>query len=438
MRIHNTHRSKYFCRCSGYEGGQAALVSIFFTLSVLLAIIVGFSSLSLSEARAVRTAIASAQSYYTAEAGHEDVVYRIKTARSVDGTETIHLSGTTATTTVATVGSDKDIFSSGEDRNHIRRVRSLLTVSSAVQFFFGIQAGEGGIFLENLATIAGNVYSNGPVTGQNNNVTKGSIVSAGASGLIDGIHATSSAYAHTIRNSDIDGDAYFQVLSNTDVGGVQYPGSPDQATSTLPIPDSLIEEWKAVAAAGGVIGSPCPYVVTNSTSLGPKKINCDLIIQSTPTITLEGPVWVNGDIIIQNSPVIRIAPSLGASSVAIIADNSSDRINSSTIALQNSTVFEGSGFPGSYILFVSQNRSAEALGQNVAIDVKNSASGDVLVYAGHGKITIQNNIDVREVTAYRIHAKNSAEVIYETGLTSLLFSSGPGGGYSHVNWREVE
>jgi hypothetical protein len=60
------------------------------------------------------------------------------------------------------------------------------------------------------------------------------------------------------------------------------------------------------------------------------------------------------------------------------------------------------------------------------------------VYAAHGEVQLANNISLKEVTAYRIRLKNSAEVIYETGLASLLFNSGPGGGYSISSWAEIE
>ena len=143
--------------------------------------------------------------------------------------------------------------------------------TEVVSFSFGVQAGNGGVFLENSSSVRGNVYSNGPVTGQNNNIVRGTIVSAGPVGLIDGAYATSSGYAHTIQDSTLDGNAYFQTISNTTVGGTQYPGSADQPTTTLPISDELVEEWKAAALLGGTHTTPCPYVISTSVTLGPRK-----------------------------------------------------------------------------------------------------------------------------------------------------------------------
>jgi hypothetical protein len=62
----------------------------------------------------------------------------------------------------------------------------------------------------------------------------------------------------------------------------------------------------------------------------------------------------------------------------------------------------------------------------------------LLVYAGHGKIVLQNGISLREVTGYRIEAQNSAEIIYESGLANILFTTGPSGGFTLSDWNEVE
>ena len=108
------------------------------------------------------------------------------------------------------------------------------------------------------------------------------------------------------------------------------------------------------------------------------------------------------------------------------------------IELQNSAQFQNSGTEGSYILILSQNNSAENGGGEKAIILKNSANGDVLVYAGHGEIELQSSVDLKEVTAYRIRIKNSAQIIYESGLANILFTSGPSGGYSISDWKEIK
>ena len=87
-------------------------------------------------------------------------------------------------------------------------------------------------------------FSNGPIVGYNSNIVKGDIISAGPLGSVIGSHATGTVYAHSISNSNIDKDAYYISISNTTVDGILHPNSPDQATSSLPISDAMIEDWK--------------------------------------------------------------------------------------------------------------------------------------------------------------------------------------------------
>ncbi len=407
--------------------------------AVVMTVTVGFFNYYASAVQAGRYALASAQARSLAEAGIDKAIYELNQNGSYSGESETALGNGTFSVSVASIDSrTKRVTVTGFVPNSMRPtatkvVRTNVNIDTeVVSFSFGVQAGNGGVFLENSSSVRGNVYSNGPVTGQNNNIVRGTVVSAGPAGLIDGAHATSSGYAHTIRNAVLDGNAYFQTISNTTVGGTQYPGSTDQPTTTLPISDEIVEEWKASALLGGTHTTPCPYVISTSITLGPKKIDCDLTIKGTGnTITLNGPLWVKGDIEIENSPTIRVSSAQSGRSIPIIADNPSDRLNGSTVELENSAVFEGSG-NGSNILFISQNNSAENGGSNEAIEVENTVSGDLLVYAGHGEIVLQNNINLREVTAWRVRAKNSAEIIYETGLGSTLFPAGPGGSWTVV------
>ena len=173
-------------------------------------------------------------------------------------------------------------------------------------------------------------------------------------------------------------------------------------------------------------------------TIGPVKIACDLIIDKSSTdLTLSGAVWVEGNITTKSGPTILVDPSLAGKSIPFIADNPGDRTTSSQIFIQNSALFQGAG-EDSYVLMISQNSDAENGGSEVAITAGNNAGGDLLVYAAHGEILLKNNISLKEVSGYRIHLQNFAKVIYETGLASLLFTTGPGGGYVVDGWWEIE
>ena len=439
--MNDLKRTSNSLRLRSGQAGQAMMVAVMLFMAVSITMVFGLVGPVVRQQVIVRDLATSRQSYFLAEAGVEDVVYRLKTSKAVSSTEVLNLNGSSATITTVDTLDGKEITSIADVRDLTRKLRTNIVLGSGVSFHFGVQAGNGGLTMENTSSVSGNVYSNGVVRGDGptNNIIRGSVVSGGPSGLIDNLYATSSVFAHTIRDSIIDGNAYYQSILNTTVLGTLYPSSPDQATSTLPISDEQIEEWKQVALDGGIISSPCPYKITEATTTGPKKIACDLEISGNNyTITLAGNVWVEGNIIIKNSPTIRVASSFGNKGVAIVADKPSDPNNSGKISLENSAVFEGSGSPNSHVMFISQNRSAESGGSEVAIDVKNTVSGALLVYAGHGEILLQNNIDLKEIVAYKIRLKNTAEVIYETGIANLLFDSGPSGSYEILSWEEIE
>ncbi|MBU6431023.1 hypothetical protein KGQ29_01460 [Patescibacteria group bacterium] len=419
------------------QRGAALLIAVLFFLIISLTVAVGSGGPVIADRKAAQNLIKSKASYFTSEAGTEDVSYRIIKSKKYGNAENLTLNGYTASMAVVDNGGVKEVTAVGNAQNLIRKIKTRLIAGTGASFHYGVQVGEGGIIMENSSRVAGNVFSNGPIVGQNSNTINGDIVSAGPAGSISGSYATGTAYAHSISNSKIDKDAYYAAISNTTVGGTKYPNSPDQATSSLPITDAMIDGWKT-AAAVSVISSPCPYVISSSVTIGPVKINCDLEISGSPTITIAGPVWVNGNIEISGTPTIKLSSSLGGNSVAIIADNPANRTTSSKIELANSAQFQNSGTEGSYVLFVSQNNSAQNGGSEKALTAENSISGEVLVYAGHGEIQLKNSVSLREVSAYRIRLSNSSQVIYKTGLANLIFTSGPSGGYSINSWQEIQ
>lgn len=419
------------------QKGQAMVIAVLFFIFVSTATLLGLANPMVRHIAMATSISISKESFFAAEAGVEDVVYRLKAGLPVATSQTLTVGDKSVTTTVADESGGKVITAIGDANNYLRKVKTNLALGTGVSFHYGIQAGEGGFDLQNSSSVTGNVFSGGPVVGVGNNIY-GDVVSAGPTGLVNNIHSTYSVFAHTINNSRIDKDAYFNTINNSIVSGAQHPGSLDQQTANLPITDEQIGEWESESQTGGVIDSPCPYVIDENTVIGSKKINCNLEISGSPTITLTGPIWVVGNITTKNSPIIKISSSLGNKSVAIIADNPSNRTTSSKIDIQNSTTFQNSGVAGSFIFMISQNNSAENGGNEEAIKVANTAVGALVVYSNHGEIDIQNSVSLKEVTAYKITLKNSANVVYDTGLSNTLFSAGPGGGFDILKWREVE
>ena len=429
-----------------HKQGQAAITVVVLFMAGSFIVMGGISFPILKEIQAANELLQSKHAYYLSEAALEDVAYRISVAKSYDSTEILVLNGNTATVTVTNVTNGKNIVSKGNSSNRIRKTQMSIVEGTGAAFFYGMQSEVGGIILENSSSVRGNLYSNGTIVGSGSNLIAGDAVSAGALGLVEGVYATGSVFAHTIKDSEIDKDAYYMVIDDptVTVWGTKFPGSPDQEASALPITDAQIDEWKADAEAGGVIASTdaeCTgglYTIETDMTIGPVKIECDLeIFKSSTNLSLAGAVWVEGNIKTKSGPKIHVDPSLSGKSIPFIADKPSDRITSSKIIIVNSAKFFGAG-DNSFILMISQNNSAENSGTEIAIEGGNSAGGDLLVYAAHGEIRIKQSLTLKEVTAYRIRLQNSAEVIYESGLASLLFTSGPGGGFEVESWGEIE
>lgn len=419
------------------KSGAAVITAVLFFVVISTTIAIGLSAPVVREYVTARDFEKSKGAYYLAEAGHEDALYRIKTARPIDNQEILILGGNTATTTITNLSSTQKMVSSiGDIERLTRRVKSILTTSSGASFSFGVQTGNGGIDMENTSSITGNIYSSGEVGGTGSSVVSGTVVSAGPTGTVEGIHSGGSMYAHTIKNSVVGGDAYYQVKTGTTVSGTSYPGSADQPTSPLPIPDSQIESWESDAQAGGAYTSPC--VISSPTTWSARKITCTTL-EIKDTLTLTGMIWVVGNVEIKNpNGRVVLDASLGSQSAGIIADNPSNRTTSSKIKLSQSATFAGSGAVGSYVMLLSQNNSAELGGSEKAIEIGQTASGDIFLYAAHGEVLVAQSSALKEVTAYEVRLQNSANVAYTSGLANVLFVGSPSGAWLVNNWKEGE
>ncbi len=379
---------------------------------------------ALRRASAARAFADARQGLFAASSVSEDVAYRKIKGLAVDNAETLVVGSVTASASLTDVSGGKEISAESFGARFARASTMRLAEGTGVAVDFGVEGGAGGGSFDNSSSVCWYFFCTGPGAGSGSNVFCGDVISAGAGGLIEAVHATGTARAHTIRDSDIDGDAYYQTISGTTVGGTLYPGSTDQTPSSLPISNEQIEEWKADALAGGTHTTPCSYTISSNITLGPKKINCNMKISGSPTITLAGPLWVAGTLEIENSVVVRISGAMSGQSVAVVADDK--------ITLQNTASFEGTG-ANSYILLISQRTSGEGI-----IAKNNSVGGALLLYAPESEISLENSMVVKEASAYRIRLKNSVEVVYETGLANLLFTAGPSGGYTLGSWKEVE
>lgn len=244
------------------------------------------------------------------------------------------------------------------------------------------------------------------------------------------------AKANTIKDSTVTGDAYYQTLINTTIGGTSYPGSPDPPFIALPLSDENIASWKSDAEAGGTITGDCPGSAGCALTMGPVKIDGDLSIVGGDTFTISGTVYVTGDVFPGNNAIVRCDPLFGEQSCILVIDGNVD--------VSNNVFFSGSGDPKSYVMILSTiegcqggTQTVPCAPENSAIYIVNNATGAIF-YASDSLIHLNNNVNVTSIVGYKLRLNNGAKVTYENNISDLVFSSGVGGGWRVDEWEEVE
>jgi len=434
---------KTFYHSRNNERGQVVLIAVLTALFVGMVIVIGAGIPALRDAQTARELFSSKQALAMAESGEEDAFYRIKKALPHQSPIVITLDSHIATTSIADnldtgLREVRATGTAGLLLTSYRKKKLDLVRGDDVTFNYGVQSGSGGLTLANSSSIVGNVYSNGSVSGDGNYIY-GTVVSAGESGLINNIHATGTVKAHSIQNSVVDKDAYYgcdSCISNTTVGGESYSDSADPPPKSFAISDDIIDGWEIAAESGTIVNCSGTREIRNTeVTIGPTKYTCNLTIKGS-TVTLAGPVWATGNIYFDTGSIIRVATTSGRKSEVMIADLPSDRTTSSKIIIGQTTTFQNSGTNGSYVGLISRNRSAEDGGSVKAIDLGQSATGDVLLYTNHGLVSIGQSSNLKEVTGYKIELANSAQVVYQTGVADPIFDTGPGGTWNIYDWRE--
>ena len=280
---------------------------------------------------------------------------------------------------------------------------------------------------------------------------------ANSNNYINNVNVTGDAYVHTFTNGNIGRDffgytykngtisrnahakellAICNILGNayadTDnctVAGTKSSGTgePDLPLSDYPITAANITEFKTDASINVHTGD---YTPSGSTvGLGPIRIDGNLDLSNITTLNITGTIYVTGTITFKVGLNVQLDPSYGVSSGMIITDQPT--------VVSNNVTFKGSGHANSYILFISTNNSLDLA--NPAVYLKNN-SDSAIVFAPYGLVNLNNNADVKETTAYKIHISQMATVTYESALQNVLFTSSPTTGGWRMKpgtWREL-
>lgn len=237
----------------------------------------------------------------------------------------------------------------------------------------------------------------------------------------NGVIVTGSVHANTINQLTINQDAYSQILNNSTVKGTIHPNSQDPPPKPMPVSDSNINEWKTTATDQGSfngdisLGSNCSYSLVAGKYIG------NLTSGSGCTIKVSSPVWVTGNISLGNSSKFVLDSSFGIISGTILVDG--------TTTLGNGADLLGSGSSGSSMMLVSTFDSRS--NGNTAVTTGNTPITGI-IYAPYGEVSLPNGASFKEISAWKIILGNTATLNYDTGLASMVFSTGPGGAFSVV------
>src|SRR3989338_3725869 len=242
------------------------------------------------------------------------------------------------------------------------------------------------------------------------------------------------AHANTIISSAIENDAYYQTISGSTVGRIEYPDWPDPSALNPPISQAILDQFKANGDSGGVCGIPdgCDadgnFKLTEGqvADLGPKQILGSLDMLDRSELTITGTIHVLGDAKFKNSCVVKLDSSYGSKSGVLIVDGNID--------INNKCQFLGSGNPDSYIAVISTSPDIKL---PPAIRISDSSSGAIL-YAAEGGIIAENRVILKEIFGQKIGLENGSVVNYESGLANVNFSVGPSGAWGIENWEEIE
>jgi len=407
------------------EKGFAALFITIIILIVLFVIIAGLIFLALKESQISANITRSNNAYYVAEAGIEDALFRVKRNPAFQNISYAFGvgAGNAEIDISENIGGSLTITSRGEFLGAFRKIRVVYQIDfESVSFHYGAHAGEGGVEMRNNSIIYGNVFSNGNILGDQHADITDSVICAGEK--IEKVSIGENAKVKNCYDSSIEGDLFYLAggTIDCDVSGFEYEVG-EVNPEDFPIPEETVEKWKDQAKEGEIISGN--YTVNGVDYLGPAHIQGNLIVDNNSNLKMQGVILVSGDLTIRNNAILDLDEEYYDSFSGVI-------IVEGQVRLRPGGFIRGSGHPASYLMAVSLNNSLTD-----AIRIDNTSDGGIF-FAPNGAILLNQNIKIREATAYKIILEQNAEIEYEIGLGNVFFSSGAGGGWKVLSWKEVE
>ena len=252
------------------QKNQKGFAAFYITL-LIMAVILGIAgSIFIStwgEQKISGNIVKSSQAYYIAEAGIEDALLRLVKGMNFSNPYNFKVGSGTSTVEISDiVGGSRIITSQGDIFNRIKKVRIVYEISTEkTSFYYGAQVGEGGILMDDGSAIYGNVFSNGNIVAGPNTEITGTAKVAKTGNKIDGATIGNDAYVDICENSNISGT----LTSSTTIicSAAEFVLlSEEIATTSFPISQQEIDDWKTEAASGGTIS----FIFFSTTSFSGK------------------------------------------------------------------------------------------------------------------------------------------------------------------------
>lgn len=177
------HRGLHAPRYAG-QAGAALIISIFFFVAISVAVVQAATIGAIAQLRTYRALAESKYAYVAAEAGIEDIFYRVVHDKQIPASEILSLNGATSSVSVTGSAEEKEIYAIGETDTRTRKLYMKISKITNTNFPYGAQVGEGGAKLKNGARIdgaglaLGDLYSNGQVVGEVNTLITGNVISS--------------------------------------------------------------------------------------------------------------------------------------------------------------------------------------------------------------------------------------------------------------------
>ena len=248
-----------------YNGGAAMMVLVVFFVLISLTILMGVVTPAVREYRIASDNFKSKQTYFLAESGVEDVIYRLKNSKQVGSREVLVLGTSTATTDVTSIGvNQKQISSLGDTNSLERKLDIVLNTAAGVSFSYGVLVGGGGVYLD-CGVINGNLYANGKISANScgDNKITGTVISANSPALVadqtNGVGAPSNNIVFGNATATQDIAQGFRITTNgVPLSKVQFyikkTGSPSDATVKI-MNDSSGNVGATILASGTLSAS---------------------------------------------------------------------------------------------------------------------------------------------------------------------------------------